>query len=66
LFASLEGNRRKKKTEGVSGRNIGDWKEGFWRLIFLKNIKLSSFVRTKKLHCSNSIYVVIIFLKLKI
>jgi len=45
-----EGKKKLGKKEGVSGRNIGCWKEGLWGLIFLQNIKPSSFVRTKKLH----------------
>jgi len=49
LFASLEGKGRKglEKKEGVSERNSGHWKEG---LIFLQNIKPSSFGGTKKLY----------------
>jgi len=39
-----------EKNEGVSGRNRGHWKEGFWRLIFLQNIKPSSLAGTKILY----------------
>jgi len=46
---SLKGKGRKclEKKEGVSERNRGHWKEG---LIFLQNIKPSSFGGTKKLY----------------
>jgi len=49
LFASLEEKGRKdlEKKKGASERNRRHWKEG---LIFLQNIKLSLFGRTKKLY----------------
>ena len=44
-----KGRERKAwgKKEGVSGRNRGHWKEGLWGLIFLQNIKPSSFGELK-------------------
>jgi len=47
---SLEGNGEEgleKKKEGVSGRNRGYRENGLWGLIFLQNIKPSSFEELK-------------------